>query len=230
VDPQGEIQQASFQAGFARTDGFVFLLFGILQFHLGLRVTPIAKGQHGLFDGAEGFEQAAARGVVQDGLFGPFRLFPVCAGAARCAAGAVGSAGGVDGGHTRVVADGEVDRSLETTIRCARTPRETAMNLSDTPTQLSFSARPGACDPEQLARLLGSVSEWNEWREANYEVPINLAGADLHGAALEGAMLAEADLTDADLSGAKLAGASFYKTLLGHANLSSAVTLRSTPS
>lgn len=50
MDPQGEIQQASFQAGFARTDGFVFLLFGILQFHLGLRVTPIAKGQHGLFD------------------------------------------------------------------------------------------------------------------------------------------------------------------------------------
>jgi len=50
VDPQGEIQQAAFQAGFARTDGFVFLLFGILQFHLGLRVTPIAKGQHGLFD------------------------------------------------------------------------------------------------------------------------------------------------------------------------------------
>jgi hypothetical protein len=50
VDPQGEIQQASFQAGFARTDGFTFLLFGILQFHLGLRVTPIAKGQQGLFD------------------------------------------------------------------------------------------------------------------------------------------------------------------------------------
>ena len=50
VDPQGEIQQAAFQAGFSRTDGFVFLLFGILQFHLGLRVTPIAKGQQGLFD------------------------------------------------------------------------------------------------------------------------------------------------------------------------------------
>jgi hypothetical protein len=50
VDPQSEIQQAAFQAGFARTDGFVFLLFGILQFHLGLRVTPIAKGEHGLFD------------------------------------------------------------------------------------------------------------------------------------------------------------------------------------
>jgi hypothetical protein len=50
VDPQSEIQQAAFQAGFARTDGFVFLLFGILQFHLGLRITPVAQGQHGLFD------------------------------------------------------------------------------------------------------------------------------------------------------------------------------------
>lgn len=50
VDPQGEIQQAAFQAGFARTDGFVFLLFGILQFHLGLRVTPVAKGEQGYFD------------------------------------------------------------------------------------------------------------------------------------------------------------------------------------
>lgn len=50
VDPQGEIQQAAFQAGFARTDGFTFLLFGILQFHLGLRITPIAHGQRGLFD------------------------------------------------------------------------------------------------------------------------------------------------------------------------------------
>jgi len=50
VDPQGEIQQAAFQAGFARTDGFTFLLFGILQFHIGLRITPVAKGQQGLFD------------------------------------------------------------------------------------------------------------------------------------------------------------------------------------
>lgn len=50
VDPQGEIQQAAFQAGFARSDGFVFLLFGILQFHLGVRITPIAKGEQGYFD------------------------------------------------------------------------------------------------------------------------------------------------------------------------------------
>jgi hypothetical protein len=50
TDPQGEIQQAAFQSGFARRDGFVFLLFGILQFHLGMRITPVAAGYHGLFD------------------------------------------------------------------------------------------------------------------------------------------------------------------------------------
>jgi tellurite resistance protein len=50
TDPQGEIQQAAFQAGFARQDGFAVLLFGILQFHVGMRITPIAKGYTGLFD------------------------------------------------------------------------------------------------------------------------------------------------------------------------------------
>jgi hypothetical protein len=50
TDPQGEIQQAAFQAGFARRDGFSFLLFGILQFHIGLRITPVANGYVGLFD------------------------------------------------------------------------------------------------------------------------------------------------------------------------------------
>ncbi|MGC4089354.1 MAG: hypothetical protein QM756_15995 [Polyangiaceae bacterium] len=50
TDPQGEIQQAAFQAGFVRTDGFAFLLFGILQFHVALRITPVAKGYRGLFD------------------------------------------------------------------------------------------------------------------------------------------------------------------------------------
>jgi hypothetical protein len=50
VDPAGEIQQASFQAGFMRNDGFVFLLFGILQFHVGIKVTPIAAAESGFFD------------------------------------------------------------------------------------------------------------------------------------------------------------------------------------
>ena len=50
TEPEGEIQQAAFQAGFARQDGFSFLLFGILQFHMGMRITPVAKGYDGLFD------------------------------------------------------------------------------------------------------------------------------------------------------------------------------------
>lgn len=50
TDPEGEIQQAAFQSGFARHDGFTFLLFGILQFHLGMRITPVAEGFQGLFD------------------------------------------------------------------------------------------------------------------------------------------------------------------------------------
>jgi hypothetical protein len=50
TDPRGEIQQAAFQAGFVREDGFLFLLFGILQFHLGMRLTPVAQGEKGFFD------------------------------------------------------------------------------------------------------------------------------------------------------------------------------------
>jgi hypothetical protein len=50
VDPRDEIQQAAFQAGFTRSDGFLFLLFGILQFHMGIRITPIAKAEQGYFD------------------------------------------------------------------------------------------------------------------------------------------------------------------------------------
>jgi hypothetical protein len=60
---EDEIRQAAFQAGFSRTDGFVFLLFGVLQFHLGLRITPVAKGERGLFDVA-GVLRALERGAA----------------------------------------------------------------------------------------------------------------------------------------------------------------------
>jgi hypothetical protein len=63
VDPQGEIQQAAFQAGFKREDGFLFLLFGVLQFHLGLRLTPVARSQQGLFD-VKRVLRAAERGAA----------------------------------------------------------------------------------------------------------------------------------------------------------------------
>jgi hypothetical protein len=74
TDPQGEIQQAAFQAGFSRNDGFTFLLFGILQFHLGVRLTPIAQAQHGLFDVARVL-RAAERGAACRVDLGDFDLF-----------------------------------------------------------------------------------------------------------------------------------------------------------
>jgi hypothetical protein len=63
TDPQGEIQQGAFQAGFIRTDGFSFLLFVIIQFHLGIKVTPIAEAQTGLFD-VRKVIRAAERGAA----------------------------------------------------------------------------------------------------------------------------------------------------------------------
>lgn len=73
VDPEGEIQQAAFQAGFCRRDGFVFLLFGVLQFHAGLQLTPVARPQRGLFDTKKvlrALERGAACSVdLSDGAF-----------------------------------------------------------------------------------------------------------------------------------------------------------------
>lgn len=63
VTPAGEIQQASFQAGFMRNDGFIVLLFGLMQFHMGLRITPIAKAEHGYFD-VKKVIRAAERGAA----------------------------------------------------------------------------------------------------------------------------------------------------------------------
>ena len=48
--PESEIQQGAFQGGFVREDGFAFLMFVIIQFHLGMKVTPVTDGRVGLFD------------------------------------------------------------------------------------------------------------------------------------------------------------------------------------
>ncbi len=63
TDPASEIQQAAFQSGFMRNDGFAFLFFGIVQFHLGVKVTPIADPDVGLFD-VDKVMTALARGAA----------------------------------------------------------------------------------------------------------------------------------------------------------------------
>jgi len=50
TDPAGEIQQGSFQGGNRRDDGFFFVQFVLLQFHHGIRLTPIARAEVGYFD------------------------------------------------------------------------------------------------------------------------------------------------------------------------------------
>jgi hypothetical protein len=47
--PAGEIQQGSFQGGNRREDGFFFIQFAVLQFHQGIRLTPVAQPETGYF-------------------------------------------------------------------------------------------------------------------------------------------------------------------------------------
>jgi tellurite resistance protein len=61
--PESEIQQGAFQGGFVREDGFAFLMFVIIQFHLGVKVTPVTDGFTGLFDVAKVL-RAAQRGAA----------------------------------------------------------------------------------------------------------------------------------------------------------------------
>ena len=63
TDPDGELQQAAFQAGFVRNDGFMFLFFAIAQFHLGLKITPVAEAEVGKLD-IDKLMAALARGAA----------------------------------------------------------------------------------------------------------------------------------------------------------------------
>ncbi len=45
-----EVRVACFSAGFQRRDPFTFVLFVLLQFHVGIRMTPITKARTGFFD------------------------------------------------------------------------------------------------------------------------------------------------------------------------------------
>jgi hypothetical protein len=59
----GHRLQGAFQAGFIREDGFAFLMFVIIQFHLGVKITPVADAETGLFDVAKVL-RAAQRGAA----------------------------------------------------------------------------------------------------------------------------------------------------------------------
>lgn len=48
--PEEEVQVACFSAGFQRREPWMFVFFVLLQFHVGIRMTPITKARTGLFD------------------------------------------------------------------------------------------------------------------------------------------------------------------------------------
>jgi hypothetical protein len=53
TEPEGEVQIACFSAGFQRRDLWLFVFFVLLQFHVGIRMTPITKARTGFFDPAK---------------------------------------------------------------------------------------------------------------------------------------------------------------------------------
>jgi hypothetical protein len=48
--PDEEVQVACFSAGFQRRDPWTFVFFVLLQFHVGIRLTPITAARTGFFD------------------------------------------------------------------------------------------------------------------------------------------------------------------------------------
>jgi tellurite resistance protein len=50
TDPEGEVQVACFSAGFRRRAPCTFVFFVLLQFHVGIRITPITKARAGFFN------------------------------------------------------------------------------------------------------------------------------------------------------------------------------------
>lgn len=76
TDPASEVQAGCFQGGYQSSDGFMLVFFVICQFHLGLRLTPIAKAEAGLFDPFRALD-AVARGAgmsrdLTDGTWDPW--------------------------------------------------------------------------------------------------------------------------------------------------------------
>ncbi|MDP3278202.1 MAG: hypothetical protein Q8Q09_23650 [Deltaproteobacteria bacterium] len=62
TDPQGEVQNVCFIAGYRREDPFFWLFTIALQFHLGMRVSPYSPGGHKGFFEPQVVERAWQRG------------------------------------------------------------------------------------------------------------------------------------------------------------------------
>jgi uncharacterized protein YjbI with pentapeptide repeats len=75
---------------------------------------------------------------------------------------------------------------------------------------------------EHLKILQQGGKLWNEWREKNHRVSVDLRAANLRVADLHGANLHELDLSEANLFSANLVNANFFMTNLRRAELPTA--------
>jgi ubiquinone biosynthesis protein Coq4 len=87
--PLGEIRQGAFQGGNRREDGFFFVQFVILQFHHGIRTTPVAPPDPGHFE-PDQVLWAIHRGakcnvdMTHQWNFWPLMALPLAEARARC--------------------------------------------------------------------------------------------------------------------------------------------------
>jgi hypothetical protein len=63
--PEEEVQVACFSAGFQKRDPWLFIFFVLLQFHMGISMTPITKARTGFFDPAKALA-AIRRGAAMN--------------------------------------------------------------------------------------------------------------------------------------------------------------------
>ena len=62
TDPEGEMQVIGFHAGYRKANPFTWIFFGLMQFHMGIRVGLLAKSESGNFN-PELMLKAIARGA-----------------------------------------------------------------------------------------------------------------------------------------------------------------------
>ena len=77
TEPEGEVQVACFSAGFQRRDPFTFVFFVLLQFHVGIRMTPITKARTGFFDPAKALVAIRRGAAMKVDLNGGWDYWPV---------------------------------------------------------------------------------------------------------------------------------------------------------
>ena len=65
TDPEGELQVIGFHAGYRKANPFTWIFFGLMQFHMGVQVGVLAKGETGHFN-PELMLKAIARGAAMN--------------------------------------------------------------------------------------------------------------------------------------------------------------------